>query len=86
MPSRPARTARSSSRSSKRSEPSAAPAGPRDAAPDAAAVAVGELGSGTSVAEVNRLIKNFEQTRKLMKKLGSAPQMMRGMNLPGMFR
>jgi signal recognition particle subunit SRP54 len=44
-------------------------------------------GSGTSVAEVNRLIKDFEQTRKVMKKLGSAPQqMMRGMNLPGMFR
>jgi signal recognition particle subunit SRP54 len=44
------------------------------------------LGSGTSVAEVNRLIKQFEQTRKVMKKLGSAPQMMRGMGLPGMFR
>jgi signal recognition particle subunit SRP54 len=43
-------------------------------------------GSGTSVADVNRLIKQFEQTRKVMKKLGSAPQMMRGMNLPGMFR
>jgi signal recognition particle subunit SRP54 len=43
-------------------------------------------GSGTSVAEVNRLIKQFEQTRKVMKKLGSAPQMMRGMGLPGMFR
>jgi signal recognition particle subunit SRP54 len=43
-------------------------------------------GSGTSVAEVNRLIKQFEQTRKVMKKLGSGPQMMRGMNMPGMFR
>jgi len=43
-------------------------------------------GSGTSVSEVNRLIKQFEQTRKVMKKLGSAPQMMRGMGLPGMFR
>jgi len=43
-------------------------------------------GSGTSVAEVNRLIKQFEQTRKVMKKLGNAPQMMRGMGLPGMFR
>jgi len=42
-------------------------------------------GSGTSVAEVNRLIKQFEQTKKVMKKLGSAPQM-RGMNLPGLFR
>jgi signal recognition particle subunit SRP54 len=44
-------------------------------------------GSGTSVAEVNKLIKQFEQTRKVMKQLGSAPQqMMRGMNLPGTFR
>jgi len=44
-------------------------------------------GSGTSVADVNRLIKQFEQTKKVMKKLGTAaPQMMRGMNLPGMFR
>ena len=43
-------------------------------------------GSGTSVAEVNRLVKQFEQTRKVMKKLGSAPQMTRGMNMPGMFR
>ena len=43
-------------------------------------------GSGTSVAEVNRLIKQFEQTKKVMKKLGNAPQTMRGMNLPGMFR
>jgi len=43
-------------------------------------------GSGTSVSEVNRLIKQFEQTRKVMKKLGSAPQMLRGMGLPGMFR
>jgi signal recognition particle subunit SRP54 len=43
-------------------------------------------GSGTSVAEVNRLIKQFEQTRKMMKKLGSAPQMMRGMGMPGLFR
>jgi signal recognition particle subunit SRP54 len=43
-------------------------------------------GSGTSVAEVNRLIKQFEQTKKVMKKLGSAPQMMRGLGMPGMFR
>ncbi len=44
------------------------------------------LGSGTSVSEVNRLIKQFEQTRKVMKKLGSMPQMMKGGGLPGMFR
>jgi signal recognition particle subunit SRP54 len=43
-------------------------------------------GSGTSVSEVNRLIKQFEQTRKVMKKLGSAPQMLRGMGMPGLFR
>jgi signal recognition particle subunit SRP54 len=43
-------------------------------------------GSGTSVSEVNRLIKQFEQTRKVMKKLGSMPQMMKGMGMPGMFR
>ena len=43
-------------------------------------------GSGTSVTEVNRLIKQFEQTKKVMKKLGSAPQMMRGLGMPGMFR
>jgi len=41
------------------------------------------VGSGTSVSEVNRLIKQFEQTKKVMKKLGSAPAM-RGM--PGLFR
>jgi signal recognition particle GTPase len=35
---------------------------------------------------VNRLIKQFEQTRKVMKKLGSMPQMMKGMGMPGMFR
>ena len=43
-------------------------------------------GSGTGVADVNRLIKQFEQTRKVMKKLGSGPQNMRGMNIPGLFR
>ena len=42
-------------------------------------------GSGTSVSEVNRLIKQFEQTRKVMKKLGSAPQALRG-GMPGLFR
>jgi signal recognition particle subunit SRP54 len=28
------------------------------------------LGSGTSVYEVNRLLNNFEQMKKMMKKLG----------------
>ena len=32
-------------------------------------------GSGTSVAEVNRLIKQFAQTKKVLKKLGSGPMM-----------
>jgi signal recognition particle subunit SRP54 len=40
-------------------------------------------GSGTSVAEVNRLLKQFTQTKKVLKKLGSAP-MMQG--LPGLRR
>jgi signal recognition particle subunit SRP54 len=39
-------------------------------------------GSGTSVADVNRFLKQFEQTRKMMKKLtrmGAGRAMMRGM-------
>ena len=38
-------------------------------------------GSGTSVAEVNRLLKQFEDTRKVMKNVmtGNVPNMMRGM-------
>ena len=41
-------------------------------------------GSGTSVQEVNRLIKQFEQTRKIMKKvtrMGAGRTMMRGLGL-----
>ncbi len=40
-------------------------------------------GSGTSVQEVNRFIKQFEQTRKMMKKFagGSGRGMMRGLGL-----
>ncbi|HEY6417822.1 MAG TPA: signal recognition particle protein, partial [Candidatus Binataceae bacterium] len=41
-------------------------------------------GSGTSVPEVNRFLKQFEQTRKMMKKLtrmGGGRQMMRGLGL-----
>ncbi len=41
-------------------------------------------GSGTSVSEVNRLLKQFTQTKKVLKKLGSGP-MMQGMP-PGMLR
>jgi signal recognition particle subunit SRP54 len=40
-------------------------------------------GSGTSVAEVNRLLKQFTQMKKMLKKLGSIP-MLPGM--PGMRR
>jgi signal recognition particle subunit SRP54 len=38
-------------------------------------------GSGTSIQEVNRFVKQFEQTRKIMKKvtrMGGARGMMRG--------
>jgi signal recognition particle subunit SRP54 len=40
-------------------------------------------GSGTSVQEVNRFVKQFEQTRKMMKKItsGSGRSMMRGLGL-----
>ena len=34
-------------------------------------------GSGTNIAEVNRLVKQFDQTRKMMR-------MMSGSKLPGM--
>jgi signal recognition particle subunit SRP54 len=40
-------------------------------------------GSGTSVADVNRLIKQFSQTKKVLKQLGSAPMMP---NIPGLPR
>jgi signal recognition particle subunit SRP54 len=43
-------------------------------------------GSGTSVPEVNRFVKQFEQTRKMMKKVtkgGGARAMMRGFGLGG---
>jgi signal recognition particle subunit SRP54 len=40
-------------------------------------------GSGTSVADVNRLIKQFSQTKKVLKQLGSAPMLP---NIPGMPR
>ena len=38
-------------------------------------------GSGTSVAEVNRLIKQFAQTKKMLKQIGSGPMP----RLPGGF-
>ena len=39
-------------------------------------------GSGTTVQDVNRLMKNYEQMRKMMKKMGRKPP--RGGRLPGM--
>lgn len=43
-------------------------------------------GSGTSVTEVNQLLKNFEQMQKMMKKMmgGKMPAMPQGARLPGM--
>src|SRR5206468_12317276 len=43
-------------------------------------------GSGTSVAEVNRLIKQFTQTKKVLKQLGSGPMMPGTPGLPGPLR
>jgi signal recognition particle subunit SRP54 len=42
------------------------------------------LGSGTSVQEVNRVLKQFGDVQKMMKKIarGKIPQFMRGMHLP----
>lgn len=42
-------------------------------------------GSGTSVANVNRLIKQFTQTKKVLKQLGSNPMLPR-MGFPGLSR
>ena len=46
-------------------------------------------GSGTSIQEVNRLIKQFDQTRKMMKlmtgsKMAGMMRHMKGMKMPGM--
>ena len=45
-------------------------------------------GSGTSIQEVNRLVKQFDETRRLMKKMsGSGKNMQRMMGgMPGMGR
>ena len=43
-------------------------------------------GSGTSVAEVNRLIKQFAQTKKVLKQLGSGAAMPTIPGLPGLPR
>src|SRR2546428_2245467 len=43
-------------------------------------------GSGTSVSDVNRLVKQFTQTKKVLKRLGSGPMMPRIPGLPGLPR
>lgn len=46
-------------------------------------------GSGTSIQDVNRLLKQFDDMRKMMKMMGNREQMarlMRNMPKPGMFR
>src|SRR5438093_11548028 len=43
-------------------------------------------GSGTSVADENRLIKQFTHTKKVLKQLGSGPMMPRIPGLPGLPR
>ncbi len=42
-------------------------------------------GSGTTVQDVNRLLKQFEQMQKMMKALGKAGKFRRGMRLPAGF-
>jgi len=42
-------------------------------------------GSGTTVEEVNRLLKNFAATQKMIKQMGKAGKRGRMPNLPGMF-
>ena len=41
-------------------------------------------GSGTNIQEVNKLLKQFEDTRKMMKMVssGNMAQMMKGMKMP----
>jgi signal recognition particle subunit SRP54 len=43
-------------------------------------------GSGTNVADVNRLVKQFEASRQMMKQLGAGGKKMRLPSLPGMPR
>ena len=47
-------------------------------------------GSGTSIQDVNRLVKQFEDTRKMMKMMGNKENMAKMMqqmkNMPGMGR
>jgi len=44
------------------------------------------LGSGTTVTEINRLLKQFNETRKMMKAMSGKKNLSRMMNMPGMRR
>jgi signal recognition particle subunit SRP54 len=45
------------------------------------------MGSGNDIAEVNKLLKQFEDTRKMMRMMGDKTQMMKMMkNMPNMGR
>jgi signal recognition particle subunit SRP54 len=42
------------------------------------------MGSGSTVADVNQLLKRFEDMQKMMKGMAGMQKKMRGMNIPGM--
>ncbi|MCD6201138.1 MAG: signal recognition particle protein [Bacteroidales bacterium] len=44
------------------------------------------MGSGTSVTEINRLLKQFNETRKMMRAMSGKKNLSRLMNMPGMRR
>ena len=44
------------------------------------------MGSGSSVPEINRLLKQFNETRKMMKAMSGKKNLSRLMNMPGMGR
>ena len=44
------------------------------------------MGSGTSVTEINRLLKQFNETRKMMRAMSGKKNLSRLMNMPGMGR
>jgi len=44
------------------------------------------IGSGTQVSDVNRLVKQFDQARQMMKQMGGGKKGRRPQLPPGMFR